>query len=60
LAFIVTMNNRAVPQEAQFGMVVATQQPWIVRELASGHCSPFLNRIEETVRLKWEISDQFL
>jgi hypothetical protein len=60
LAFVVTTEDRAVPKEAQFGMMAATQQPWIVKELASSHCGPFLNRIDETVALSREILDQFL
>ncbi|KAK4869228.1 hypothetical protein LT330_006228 [Penicillium expansum] len=60
LAFIVTTEDRAVPKEAQFGMMAATQKTWIVKELASSHCAPFLNRIEETVGLTREIIDQFL
>lgn len=51
LAYIVTTNDRAVPKEAQFGMMAATEQPWIVKEMTSSHCGPFLNRILETVAL---------
>ncbi|KAJ5779113.1 hypothetical protein N7457_006833 [Penicillium paradoxum] len=60
LAFIVTTEDRAVPKEAQFGMVAATQKEWILKELTSSHCAPFLNRIDETVGLTREIIDQFL
>ena len=60
LAFIVTTEDRAVPKEAQFGMMAATQQSWIVKELASSHCAPFLNRIDETVALTGEILGQIL
>jgi hypothetical protein len=60
LAFVVTTEDRAVPKEAQFGMMAATQQPWIVKELVSSHCGPFLNRIDEMVALTREISNQFL
>ncbi|CAI7633112.1 unnamed protein product [Penicillium discolor] len=60
LAFIVTTEDRAVPKEAQFGMMAATQKEWIVKELGYSHCAPFLNRIEETVGLTREIIDQFL
>lgn len=59
LAFIVTPEDRAVPKEAQFGMMAATQQPWIVKELASSHAAPFLNRIDETVGLTREVIGQF-
>ncbi|KAJ5679533.1 hypothetical protein N7462_007777 [Penicillium macrosclerotiorum] len=60
LAFIVTTEDRAVPKEAQFGMMAATQQSWIVKELASSHCGLFLNRIDETVALTQEILGQIL
>ncbi|CAI7649308.1 unnamed protein product [Penicillium viridicatum] len=60
LAFIVTTEDRAVPKEAQFGMMAATQKEWIVKELGYSHCAPFLNRIDDTVGLTREIIDQFL
>lgn len=60
LAFIVTTEDCAVPREAQFGMMASTQQAWIVREVVSSHCAPFLNRINETVELTREIIGQFL
>lgn len=60
LAFIVTTEDRAVPKEAQFGMMAATQKEWIVRELGYSHCAPFLDRIDETMGLTREIIDQFL
>jgi hypothetical protein len=59
LAFIVTTDDRAVPKEAQFGMMAATQKPWIVKEIPSSHCGPFLNQIDETLRLTREIVGQF-
>ncbi|KAG0154637.1 hypothetical protein PDIDSM_205 [Penicillium digitatum] len=60
LAFIVTTEDRAVLKEAQYGMMAATQKKWIVKELASSHCAPFLDRIDETVGLTREIIDQLL
>ncbi|KAJ5210070.1 hypothetical protein N7491_009882 [Penicillium cf. griseofulvum] len=60
LGFIVTTEDAAVPKEAQTGMMAATQKAWIVKEIASSHCAPFLNRIGETVGLIREIIDQFL
>ncbi|KAJ5364911.1 uncharacterized protein N7496_010624 [Penicillium cataractarum] len=60
LAFIVTTNDRAVPKEAQFGMMTATEQPWVIKEILSSHCGPFLNRVQETVALTREIIDRFL
>ncbi|KAJ5713650.1 uncharacterized protein N7483_010831 [Penicillium malachiteum] len=54
-AFIVTANDRAVPKEAQFGMMAATQKTWIVKEIEAGHCSPFFNKKQETVALIQEI-----
>jgi hypothetical protein len=60
LAFVVTTDDRAVPKEAQFGMMAATKQAWVVKELASSHCGPFLNCIDETVALTKEIIEEFL
>ena len=60
LAFIVITEDRAMPKEAQFGMMASTQQAWIVKEMVSSHCAPFLNGIDETVELTREIIDQFL
>ncbi|KAJ5425275.1 hypothetical protein N7465_000345 [Penicillium sp. CMV-2018d] len=60
LAFIITTEDRAMPKEAQFGMMAATQKEWIVKELVYSHGAPFLNRIDETVALTREIIDQFL
>ncbi|KXG52195.1 uncharacterized protein PGRI_084790 [Penicillium griseofulvum] len=60
LGFIVTTEDAAVPKEAQTGMMAATQKAWIVKEIASSHCAPFINRINETVGLIREIIDQFL
>ncbi|KAJ5153864.1 uncharacterized protein N7500_009303 [Penicillium coprophilum] len=60
LGFIVTTEDAAVPKAAQSGMMAATEKAWIVKEVASSHCAPFLNRIGETVELIREIIDQFL
>jgi hypothetical protein len=60
LAFIITKSDRAVPKEAQFGMMAATKQPWIVNEIPSSHCGLFLNRIQETVVLTREVIENFL
>lgn len=55
LAFIVTANDRAVPKEAQYGMMAATEKTWIAREILSSHCGPFLKHKEQTVGLIREI-----
>lgn len=55
LAFIVTANDRAVPKEAQYGMMAATEKKWIAKEIASSHCGPFLEHKKETVKLIQEI-----
>lgn len=54
-AFIVTAEDRAVPKEAQYAMMAASQQKWIVKKIESSHCGLFLNRTQETVRLLQEI-----
>ncbi|PLB54051.1 hypothetical protein P170DRAFT_460298 [Aspergillus steynii IBT 23096] len=59
LAFIVTAEDRAVPKEAQYGMMAASQQEWIVKEMASSHCGPFLNRIDETIVLLKDLVEGF-
>ncbi|KAJ5117608.1 hypothetical protein N7448_011240 [Penicillium atrosanguineum] len=55
LAFLVTAHDRAVPKEAQLGMMAATQQAWIVKEIESSHCAPFFNQKKKTVALVQEI-----
>ncbi|KAJ5286739.1 hypothetical protein N7478_002425 [Penicillium angulare] len=55
LGFIVTTEDRAVPKEAQYGMMAATQQQWIIKEIDSSHCAPFISRIEDTVKATQEI-----
>ncbi|KAJ5740334.1 hypothetical protein N7493_000206 [Penicillium malachiteum] len=57
-AFIVTANDVAVPKEAQFGMMAATQKTWIVKEIEAGHCSPFFTKKQETVALIQEIINE--
>ncbi|GKZ23890.1 hypothetical protein AbraIFM66951_010422 [Aspergillus brasiliensis] len=59
LAFIVTTGDPAVPKEAQYGMMAATRQEWIVKEMDCSHCAPFITRIEETVRLVEECVKHF-
>ena len=59
LAFIVTTEDRAVPKDAQYGMMAASQQEWIVKEMACSHCGPFLNRIEETVGVLQDVIGRF-
>ncbi|PYH90963.1 alpha/beta-hydrolase [Aspergillus ellipticus CBS 707.79] len=59
LAFIVTSRDLAVPKEAQYGMMAATQQQWIVKEMECSHCAPFLDRVEETVQLVGECAKAF-
>ncbi|KAJ5088315.1 hypothetical protein N7456_011931 [Penicillium angulare] len=55
LGFIVTTKDRALPKEAQYGMMAATQQQWITREIDSSHCAPFISRIEDTVKATQDI-----
>ncbi|KAJ6114159.1 hypothetical protein N7512_007604 [Penicillium capsulatum] len=59
LAFIATTEDKAVPKEAQYGMMAATQQQWVVKEIAVSHCAPFLDRIQRTVELTQEIVQEF-
>ncbi|KAJ0419320.1 Alpha/beta hydrolase fold-1 [Aspergillus carlsbadensis] len=48
-AFIVTTADQAVPREAQYGMISATEKSWIIKEMDCSHCAPFLSRIGECV-----------
>ncbi|KAL4745199.1 hypothetical protein BDW72DRAFT_208396 [Aspergillus terricola var. indicus] len=48
LAFIVTVKDKAVPKEAQYGMMNATGKLWIVKKMDCSHCAPFLDRINDT------------
>lgn len=40
-------------------MMAATQQQWIIKEIDSSHCAPFIDRIDETVRLVEECVKEF-
>jgi hypothetical protein len=51
LAFIVPTLDKAVPEGAQRAMIAATQTYWIVEEMVCSHCAPFVDRIDECVRL---------
>lgn len=46
-----TTEDRAVPKDAQYAMMAATKQVWIVKEMECSHCAPFINRIDETIQL---------
>lgn len=59
LAFIVTTGDPAVPKEAQYVMMAATEQEWIIKGIDSSHCAPFIDRIDETVRLVEECVKEF-
>ncbi|KAI9036888.1 uncharacterized protein KD926_001203 [Aspergillus affinis] len=59
LAFIVITKDRAVLKDTQYGMMAATQQEWIVKEIACSHCGPFLNRVDETVAVLQDIISRF-
>lgn len=60
LAFIVLTEDQAIPKEGQYGMMAATGQQWIVKEMVCSHCAPFLNRTEETIRLVKKINEEFI
>ncbi|KAH8432797.1 alpha/beta hydrolase [Aspergillus melleus] len=59
LAFIVTTEDRAVPKDAQYGMMAASRQEWIVKEMACSHCGPFINGIGETVGVLQDVIGRF-
>ncbi|KAL4925054.1 alpha/beta hydrolase [Aspergillus undulatus] len=59
LAAIVTTTDQAVPKDAQHAMVAATQKKWIVSEIDSSHCAPFISRIDESVKLVLGLLRQF-
>ncbi|OJJ70087.1 hypothetical protein ASPBRDRAFT_181694 [Aspergillus brasiliensis CBS 101740] len=59
LAFIVTALDKAVPKEAQYGMMAATEKQWVVKEMACSHCAPFVAKVEETVQLVGECAKEF-
>ena len=55
-AYIVTGDDVAVPKTAQYGMIAATGQEWIVRELTgSSHMAPFVTRVGDCVGVLNEI-----
>jgi hypothetical protein len=59
-AYIVTGDDVGIPKAAQCGMIAATGQEWIVKELAgSSHMAPFMTRVKDCVDLVYEILDVF-
>jgi hypothetical protein len=49
LAYIITTEDKAVPEAAQQAMIAGTGKEWIIKKIASSHCAPFLSRIPEFV-----------
>ncbi|KAH8700824.1 Alpha/beta hydrolase fold-1 [Talaromyces proteolyticus] len=59
-AYIVTGDDQAVPQAAQYGMISGTGKNWIVKEFAgSSHMAPFLTKIDPCIQFLQEILDLF-
>lgn len=59
-AYIVTGDDQAVPQAAQYGMIAATGKKWIVKEMGeSSHMAPFLTKIDGCIQFLNEILDSF-
>ncbi|PYI02997.1 alpha/beta-hydrolase [Aspergillus sclerotiicarbonarius CBS 121057] len=58
IAYIHTVNDRAVPYEAQAAMVQATGQKWITRDIQSGH-SAQLSATEELSEIILELAKQW-
>ncbi|KAJ5664591.1 alpha/beta-hydrolase [Penicillium macrosclerotiorum] len=58
IAYIHTVNDRAIPYEAQFAMLQATGQKWITREIQSGH-SAQLSATEELCKTILDIVKQW-
>lgn len=60
LGFIVPTEDQSIPKEAQYGMIAATKQQWIVKEMGCSHFAPFLTRIEETLQLLQDFIRQMM
>ncbi|OKL56587.1 hypothetical protein UA08_08128 [Talaromyces atroroseus] len=59
-AYIVTEEDVAVPKAAQYGMIAATGQEWIMKELAGcSHMAPFTTRVTDCINVLYEIFDAF-
>lgn len=58
IAYVHTLDDRAVPHVAQSAMVQATGQKWITREIQSAH-SPQLSAPEELAEILVELADQW-
>ncbi|KAJ5108877.1 alpha/beta-hydrolase [Penicillium angulare] len=57
VAYIHTLNDKAIPYEAQCAMVEATGEKWITKEIKSGH-SPQLGVPEELAKIILGITEQ--
>lgn len=60
LAFIVTTKDSAIPKEAQYAMIGATQQSWITKKMDCSHCAPFLDKKDNCILLLRELIDRFM
>lgn len=60
LAFIVTTKDSAIPKEAQYAMIGATQQPWITKEMDCSHCAPFLGKADDCILLLRGLIEKFM
>jgi hypothetical protein len=58
IAYVKTVNDRAVPYEAQSPMLQATEQEWITRDMQTSH-SPQLAAPEKLADILVELAKQF-
>lgn len=59
LAYVVTTEDLAVPNVAQYGMMSGTGQNWHVREIESSHCAPFITKVAESVGILQDFIQTF-
>lgn len=58
IAYVKTINDRAVPYEAQSMMLQASGQDWIIRDIETGH-SPQLAAPEKLADILLELGKHF-
>ena len=59
LAYVVCTDDKAIPREAQEGMIKGSGMDWEVREMHSSHNAPFLSREKETAEIIMNFIDKF-
>ena len=59
LAYVVCTDDKAIPREAQDGMIKGSGLEWEVREMHCSHNAPFTPKEKETAEIIMNFIDKF-